>query len=83
MRKKRLSHSHRRRLSRREASEYLLNEHGIRRKPKTLAKDVIYGTGPRYRKDGRAVVYDVVDLDAFAESRLSGPVRSTSELGAA
>ena len=72
-----------RRLSRTEASEYLLNEHGIRRKPKTLSKDVVYGTGPRYRKDGRAVVYDVADLDAFAESRLSAPVRSSSELEAA
>lgn len=78
-----MSHSHKRRLSRTEASDYLLNEHGIRRKPKTLAKDVVYGTGPRYRKDGRAVVYDVADLDAFAESRLSDPVRSSSELEAA
>ena len=78
-----LSNPSKRRLSRPEASEYLLNEHGIRRKPKTLAKDVVYGTGPRYRKDGRAVVYDVADLDAFAESRLSDPVRSSSELGAA
>jgi hypothetical protein len=72
-----------RRLSRAEASDYLLNEHGIRRKPKTLAKDVVYGTGPRYRKNGRAVVYDVADLDAFVEARLSDPVRSSSELGVA
>jgi hypothetical protein len=71
----------RRWLSRPEASAYLLNEYGIRRKPRTLGKDVVYGTGPRYRKDGRAVVYDVADLDDFAESRLSGPVRATSELG--
>ena len=77
-----MERSPKRRLSRTEASEYLLQEHGIRRKPKTLAKDVVYGTGPRYRKDGRAVVYDVADLDAFAESRLSDPVRSSSELGA-
>ena len=70
-------------LSRPEASDYLLNEHGIRRKPKTLAKDVVYGTGPVYRKDGRHVVYDTADLDTFAESRLSEPVRSSSELEAA
>ncbi len=72
-----------RRLSRPEAAEYLLNEHGVHRAPRTLAKDVVYGTGPRYRKDGRAVVYDVADLDAFADARLSEPVRSSSELEAA
>jgi hypothetical protein len=68
-------------LSRPEASDYLLNKHGIRRRPKTLSKDVVYGTGPLYRKLGRTVVYDATDLDDFAESRLSEPVRSTSELG--
>ena len=77
-----MGNPNKRQLSRPEASEYLLNEHGVRRKPRTLAKDVVYGTGPRYRKDGRRVVYDVADLDAFAESRLSEPVRSSSELGA-
>ena len=78
-----MDHPQKRWLSRPEASDYLLNEHGIRRRPTTLAKDVVSGTGPRYRKLGRGVVYDVADLDDFAESRLSEPVRSTSELGAA
>jgi hypothetical protein len=42
----------------------------------TLNKLRSYGGGPRYAKLGHTVVYQVVDLDAWAEAR---KVRSTSE----
>ncbi|MCW0206021.1 MAG: helix-turn-helix domain-containing protein [Achromobacter sp.] len=39
----------------------------------TLEKLRVYGGGPRYAKLGRAVVYDVADLDAWVaqNSRIS------------
>jgi hypothetical protein len=67
-------------LSRKEASAYLLSRHGISRAPSTLAKLAVSGGGPVFRKiNCRAVVYDIADLDTWAASMLSGPMRSTSE----
>lgn len=72
------------RLTRAEASAYLLSQHGISRTPGTLAKLAVVGGGPKFRKIGsRHVLYDVADLDAWAKSALSAPVGSTSELRAA
>jgi hypothetical protein len=42
----------------------------------TLNKLRIYGGGPRYAKLSATVIYDVVDLDAWATERKVG---STSE----
>ena len=42
----------------------------------SLAKMRVFGTGPRYAKLGRSIVYDKADLDAFCSARLR---RSTSE----
>ena len=67
------------RLRRVEASQYLLEKHGLSRKPTTLAKMATCGGGPRFRHDGRAVLYDVADLDEYARASLSEPVASTSE----
>jgi hypothetical protein len=44
-----------------------------------LAKLATIGGGPIYRKFGRIVVYTTDDLDAWALSRLSRPMASTSE----
>jgi hypothetical protein len=66
--------------SRKEASGYLLERHGISRTPATLAMLACKGEGPVFRKDGpRRVIYTDIDLDAFAASALSKPIRSTSE----
>jgi hypothetical protein len=66
--------------SRTEASSYLLERHGIRRTPATLAMLACKGGGPFFRKDGpRRVIYTDIDLDAFAALALSKPIRSTSE----
>lgn len=59
-------------LSTTEAAAYL----GL--SPRTLEKHRCYGTGPIYRKLGGRVVYNVGQLDAWAEI---GTRRSTSDPG--
>lgn len=66
--------------SRKEASGYLLERHGVRRTPATLATLACNGDGPVFRKDGpRRTIYTDADLDAYAASVLSQPMHSTSE----
>ncbi len=69
-----------RRLRRSEATTYLLETHGICRAVGTLAKLAVVGGGPRFRVAGRTPLHTTDDLDAWVESILSPPVRSTSEL---
>jgi hypothetical protein len=69
------------RVRRRQASEYLREQHGITLSPATLAKLAVVGGGPPFRKDGPFPLYDIDSLDVFAAARL-GPLRaSTSEGG--
>jgi len=72
--------SNHRPLRRSEAAAYLLETHGIHRAVGTLAKLAVVGGGPRFRVAGRTPLYSTDDLDAWAESILSPPVGSTSEL---
>ena len=72
---------HRRPLRRSEASDYLLERHGVRRSVQTLAKLAVVGGGPVFRRASRAPLYCPDDLDEWVESILSRPVRSTAELG--
>ncbi len=65
-------------LDRREASQYLLEKHGIRRSPGTLAKLACVGGGPVFRKVKRGVIYDVAALDDFAGAITSAPMANTS-----
>lgn len=46
---------------------------------KWLAKLAVTGGGPVYRKAGRFPIYDPVELDAWAEARISAPHYSTSD----
>ena len=62
------------------ASRYLMEVWGISRTSKTLAKLAVTGGGPKIEYDGRIPTYTEPSLDAFAESVLSPPVRSTAEL---
>jgi hypothetical protein len=63
------------------ASTYLREEWGVIRAPTTLAKLRVVGGGPEFRKIGsRDVGYPDPALDAYAESLISGPLRSTSEV---
>jgi hypothetical protein len=66
-------------LRRQAAAEYLRTHWGIPCSPKTLAKLACIGGGPIYRLYGRIPLYSHAHLDAFAEAKLSKPVRSTSE----
>jgi hypothetical protein len=66
------------RLRRSEVPGYLLEKHGIPIAVNTLNKMATVGGGPDMRYAGRIPLYDVDDLDKWAESRLSGPVSSTS-----
>jgi hypothetical protein len=46
----------------------------------TLAKYAVIGGGPVFRRIGRVPLYSTDDLDAWVQSRLSGPMRSTSDV---
>jgi hypothetical protein len=70
-------------LRRNEAAAYIKETHGIPCASKTLAKYAVIGGGPLFRKSGNIPLYEPRDLDAWAESKLSKPVRTTSELRAA
>jgi hypothetical protein len=69
-----------RRVRRNEASAHLQETYGIPCAPKTLAKLACIGGGPVFQKFGRLPLYRLSDLDAWAESKLTKPVRSTAEL---
>ena len=66
-------------LRRKAASDYLRETHGLERAPSTLAKLAVIGGGPVFRRAGRIPLYSPEDLDCWAASLLSAPMRSTSE----
>ena len=66
-------------LRRKAASKYLVDVHGVVRAPSTLAKYAVMGGGPVFHRMGRDPVYTPVDLDEWVASKLSGPMRSTSD----
>lgn len=75
--------SDRPRLRRSEVPAYLNDKHGIPIAVATLNKMASIGGGPPMRYAGRIPLYDVGDLDAWAEARLSARVHSTAERSAA
>ena len=64
-------------LSRQEASQYLLERHCVRRTVHTLAKLACRGDGPRFRYVGQNVQYEASDLDAYAIS-ITTPVGNST-----
>lgn len=68
-------------LRRNAASQYLDEFWGVIRTPSTLAKYAVIGGGPVFRRDGRFPLYSPDDLDTWAASKLSAPMRSTSDTG--
>jgi hypothetical protein len=67
-------------LSRQEASQYLLEHHGVRRAPGTLAKLASQGGGPKYRRAGlRQVMYEPPHLDEYAKSIATAPAANSKE----
>ncbi len=71
------------RLRRVDAAEYLAEVHGFPIAIATLAKLASVGGGPRMEYAGRFPLYPKSELDAWAESKISKPVSSTSERGLA
>jgi hypothetical protein len=69
------------RYRRAEASQYLTEHHGIRRAPSTLAKLACIGGGPEFQSVNRVPYYTPKALDEWAACLLTGPRRSTSDLG--
>jgi hypothetical protein len=64
---------------RQAAAQYVRDRWGLPCQPSWLAKLAVLGGGPVFRRCGRFPVYDEDALDAWARSRLSGPMRSTSD----
>ena len=67
-----------RRLTRREASDYL-TERGYRVAPTTLAKYATVGGGPAFESFGRKPLYTEATLQDWIARRTTGPRRSTSD----
>ncbi len=66
---------------RKEASRYLLARWSVQRAPSTLAKLAVMGDGPRFKLDGRTPLYPEIELDDWAQRRLSPLKKSTSDTG--
>lgn len=66
------------RLRRADAAAYLRDVHGLVISTATLAKYAVVGGGPAYVKHSRFPLYEIEELDRYAVSRISKPVRSTS-----
>lgn len=65
-------------LRRHDAARYVREQWGQPCSTRWLAKLAVVGGGPIFRKAGRFPLYTTEDLDAWAESRLGKPQRSTS-----
>jgi len=65
--------------TRRNAAKYVRENFGIRCSEKWLAKLAVTGGGPRYWKNGRAVLYRCDALDAWVAQRVNGPWTSSSD----
>jgi hypothetical protein len=61
-----------------KAAEFLHQKFGFGA-IRSLAKMRVKGGGPNYHRVGRLILYTEGDLLAWAESRPTGPHRSTSE----
>lgn len=67
-------------LRRSEAAAYIRAKYLLPCADKYLAKLAVTGGGPKFRKASRWPIYEVADLEAWAEARISAKVGSTSEL---
>jgi hypothetical protein len=66
-------------LRRSEAAQYVRETFGIPLSQKTLSKLAVVGGGPLFRKAGRFPLYEVADLNSWANGRLGPKQRSTSD----
>ena len=61
-----------------EAAAYVQSSYGFPCSPRWLAKLAVIGGGPIFRKAGKTPLYAPADLDAWAQSRIGAPRKSTS-----
>ena len=73
-----IEHAPRQFLRRKQAAAYLKETYGFGAE-RTLAKLATLGGGPEMIYAGRVPLYTIPNLDVWALSRMSGPVRSTSK----
>jgi hypothetical protein len=66
------------RLRRGMAAAYVRETHGLECSEAYLEKLASIGGGPLFYRVGRRVEYDPADLDTWALSRISGPLRKAS-----
>lgn len=67
-------------LSKREASAYILAQHGLMVSPRTLDNLAWAGNGPKFYKAGLRRLYAPSDLDDYAIAKLGEPRTSTSDM---
>lgn len=67
-------------LTRIKAAEYINNMTGIQTTHKSLASMSTRGVGPKFQKFGSHVLYEIADIDAWIQSKMSKKVEKTSEL---
>jgi hypothetical protein len=66
-------------LGRGPAAQYVRETYGLECSEASLEKLASIGGGPLFYRVGRRVEYDPADLDAWALSRISGPLRKASD----
>jgi hypothetical protein len=66
-------------LRRVDAAVYVKTHWGLPCSPRWLAKLAVVGGGTIFRKAGRTPIYAPADLDAWAQSRIGAPQKSTSD----
>ena len=62
-----------------EQAAVYLTERGLKRSPKTLAKERVIGGGPEFSYMGHTPVYAPEKLDEHIKDRLIGPCKTTSD----
>ena len=71
------------RFLRRKAASQYLEETWRGPRPQHVGQDAVLGGGPTFRRAGRVPLYSADDLDEWVASKLSPPMRSTSEAAVA
>ncbi len=66
-------------LRRDKAAQHVRDTWSLPCSPRWLAKLAVVGGGPMFRKAGRTPIYAPSDLDAWAQSRIGAPQKSTSD----
>jgi len=66
-------------LRRDDAADYVRHKWSIPCSRSLLAKLAVTGGGPVFRRAGKWPLYQEIDLDAWARSKISGPLNKTSD----